>query len=498
MATVAGSSENWSQDVRLVLGTSIPYFFSTVATAVISFLSVPIYTRGLGVEGYGQYMLVTALFSVYSSILSLGLHSGLVRSHGLAASEGSRRRIKQTCLTAAGLLAGLNIMLAWALGRWAGLVLPLDSPERSARVLLLVGLWSAAEVVSLNCLTLLRLEFKSLAYSAGTVAKAVITVGAAYWLITRLGRGVEGAAVAQVAGSLSVASVLLLAQRRLLQKPQLHLGELWDMLKFGLGLIPGNLSAWVLSLSDRYVIQYFLGPGAVGLYSLAYKVGTVIEVGIKNPFALAWSPVVFPAAREGRVVELIRRTFTYYNAVAGFAALALGLFSKEIILVLGGRQYAGAETVVFVVALALVAGGWPQFVAVGFNLVNKTYYFSLIYGAAAALNLGLNVLLVPRWGITAAAGTTLASYVVASAVYLLASRRYLRVKIEVSRNALVLGAPVGLYLASGGGQAHLWARILLLLVYFAVLWAGGLVAPAKFRRWSRVGMGHLLRVRCRG
>jgi O-antigen/teichoic acid export membrane protein len=316
------------------------------------------------------------------------------------------------------------------------------------------------------------------------VAKAVVTVLVAYWLILSRRMGVEGAVIAQLAGSLGVALVMLATQLRLLLRPQFHPSELWDMLKFGLGLIPGNLSAWVLSLSNRYVIQYFLGPAAVGLYSLAYKVSTLIEMGIHNPFGLAWSPVIFPAAREGRVVELIKRIFTYYNALTCLVALALGLFAKELLILLGGQEYSGHELVVFLVALGLVAAGWPQFVAVGFNIVNKTYYFSLIYGAAAAFNVGLNLLLVPHWGITAAAGTTLATYVTASVVYLVMSRRYIRIEIEIGRNALVLVAMLALYFASGAGRAPIQFRVLSLIGYFFVLWVCGLVTPTKLRIWS--------------
>lgn len=497
ISSINRSENNCDRNLQKVLGSSVPYLFSAVATAAISFLSTPIYTRGLGVDGYGQYMLTTALFSVYSSILSLGLHSGLVRSFGLASNEDARLGVKQTCLTAAVLLACLNVMLAWALSHWAWLLIPLDSPDSSVRVMLLVGLWSGLEVISLNCFTLLRLEYKRMAYTTGTVAKAIITVGAAYGLITRLGLGVEGAALAQVAGSLSLALVLLLIHRALLLKPQLHLGELWEMLKFGLGLIPGNLGAWVLSLSSRYVIQYFLGPGAVGLYSLAYKTGSLVDVGITTPFALSWSVVVFPAARDGSILEMIKRTFTYYNAVAGFAVLVLGLFSKEIILLLGGKQYAGAEPVVFLIALGLVANGWPYFVSVGFNLVNKTHYFSMIFCASAALNLGLNFLLVPRWGIYAAAISTLVSYVLSSGVYLLTSRRYLRVEIEITRNTAVLGSVIVLYLISTVVQAHFGIRILLLVAYVAVLWVCGLVTLTSLQKWTRIGMDSLLQ-KCRG
>jgi O-antigen/teichoic acid export membrane protein len=462
-----------------------------VAIAAISVLSTPIYTRGLGVEGYGQYMLITALFSVYSNILSLGLQSGLVRSYGLASNEDARISIEKTCLTAALLLAGLNVVLAWALSYWAWLLLPLDSPEISARILLLVGLWSGLEVISMNCFTLLRLEYKSMAYTVGIVAKAIISVGAAYWMITYLGLGVEGAALAQAAGSLILALVLLIMYRRHLRKLQLSTGELREMLKFGLGLIPGNLGAWILSLSSRYVIQYYLGTGAVGLYSLASRIGSLVDVGVTTPFQLSWSVVLFPAAREGSIVELIKKTFTYYNAVACFFALMLGLFSKEIILLLGGQQYIGSEPVVFLVALGLVAAGWLNFLAVGFNLVNKTHYFSIIFCAAAALNLSLNVLLVPRWGIYAAAISTLVSYMLSSSVYLLASRRYLRVEIEVAKNTIVIGSAIVLYLISANGQASLWIRILLLFAYVVVLRACGLANPKSLHKLVQIVMDYL-------
>ena len=46
-------------------------------------------------------------------------------------------------------------------------------------------------------------------------------------------------------------------------------------LKYGLPTLPSSMSFWLVNLSDRYFISFFLGTASLGIYSASYSLGSI-------------------------------------------------------------------------------------------------------------------------------------------------------------------------------------------------------------------------------
>lgn len=178
--------------------------------------------------------------------------------------------------------------------------------------------------------------------------------------------------------------------------------------KISVPLIPHALSGIVLGSSDRIMIMYYCGSEATALYSLAYTISMLANL-IWTSMNQAWSPWLFDNMNE-KNEKIIRKKSKLY--LGGFAILIVGvlLVTPEVILVLGGRQYYSAR---YVMPPVILGCAFQFIYGMYVNIeifAKKTFTISVGTMAAAAVNLFLNWLFIPRYGYMAAAYTTMIGY----------------------------------------------------------------------------------------
>jgi O-antigen/teichoic acid export membrane protein len=121
----------------------------------------------------------------------------------------------------------------------------------------------------------------------------------------------------------------------------------------------------------------------------------------------------------------------------GTMCVALTAFGREALIILSSPKFYPAALAIGPLALGFVAYASTQVTTAGLVLGKKTIYFTLFSWIAALLNVGLNLLTVPRWGMMAAAWSTAASYIFLTIAYVLSGQRFWRVSYEKYRAATV-------------------------------------------------------------
>ena len=168
------------------------------------------------------------------------------------------------------------------------------------------------------------------------------------------------------------------------------------------------LAGQVLSAGDRIVITRYSGSEANAMYSVAYTCGRVIYV-LWNSMNSAWTPWATQKMDENQLEEMKEATYPYLIFFC-LVALFFTLIAPEMLFIMGGTSYLEAKAVL----PPVIAGYICQFV---YSLyVNCEFYLkkqkriAIGTAMAAILNLGLNILFVPKFGYVAAAYTTLFGY----------------------------------------------------------------------------------------
>ncbi len=185
-----------------------------------------------------------------------------------------------------------------------------------------------------------------------------------------------------------------------------------SMMRFSFPLIPMTLMNWVLTLSDRSVILYFLGNSYVGLYGIGTRFTTMANVVI-SAVSTAYTTFAFSNVENHDAKKQYFYVFNVMSLMLLFVAFSVSMFSKEIITVMTHKDtylesYRALRDLMFAQSLY----GMSTLVGYGIYFRKKTQYSLAAVSAAAVVNLILNILLIPKYGYSVAASTTLIGYLV--------------------------------------------------------------------------------------
>jgi O-antigen/teichoic acid export membrane protein len=246
------------------------------------------------------------------------------------------------------------------------------------------------------------------------------------------------------------------------------------MLKFGIPLVPVGLSSLLLTMADRYFLKHFSTIAQVGLYSLGYNIGMVMNL-VEHAFQLAWPPHRFAIAKQPNAKHQFARMLTYYLLAFGFLAMALSLLAKELLMIMTTPKFYPAAAVVPLIALSYIFSGVRHMTNTGLAILNKNYYVPPIIMVSALLNLALNYVLIPPYGMIGAAWATILSYLVLVTTQTLINLHFYYIRYEYGRMAkiaLTWGITYGVSLLIE--TPFLWLNIglkgLLLLAYPFILY----------------------------
>jgi O-antigen/teichoic acid export membrane protein len=200
-----------------------------------------------------------------------------------------------------------------------------------------------------------------------------------------------------------------------------------EMLKFSIPLIPLQVAGTILAMSDRFFLQEYRTLDEVGLYSLAYKFASVLPLLTIEPFK-AFAPHIFALIEQPEKCKKTLADFgRYYMAAALILALIMGMFSREIIRIMSDQAFHMSYQAVFMLCLSYVFYGLYKFSCYANNIVKKNWYISLSWLIAVIVNLSLNFVLVPLYGIYGAMTASIMSYFVLALANMISAQRIYQV-----------------------------------------------------------------------
>lgn len=248
-------------------------------------------------------------------------------------------------------------------------------------------------------------------------------------------------------------------------------------LKYGYPRIVSGCSNLLIQSGDRYVLLIFTTLSSVGLYNFGYQLAGVVNLLFVMPITNALLPITFK--QEGdpeRQKQFLRKTCTYFYLIGMFGCLVLSLFCKEIIeLIAHKEEFWGSWVVVPIVAYSYILGGLGSFFDWGLVMTKNGLRISANILVGAIVNIGLNFLLIPYWGILGAAYSTLISFVVLNGLRLHCSAKFYGLRFDIGRLLHITFAGIGLYALSlliGNSNSmaiDLGVKILILLSFVLVI-----------------------------
>jgi O-antigen/teichoic acid export membrane protein len=465
---------------RLVRHSAI-YGIGGLVSRLLAVILLPLYTHYLTTKDYGRVESVTAATAVLSIVLQMGISSAFFRFYFDTKDAARRLVVVRTSfwftmgMSTLGLVLG--VVFAGAVGQWIGVGHDPSLIRAGA-----VGLWAQTNYQQLTAL--FRVEERSVAYAIASLANVLITIVAMVVFVAFLHWRAVGLVVGNFVGTL-VVYLVLLAYRSEQLGLQFDRELLRKMQVFGLPLVPSALALWVINFIDRRFVIHYNGLGEAGVYSAAIKVASVVTF-VVIAFRTAWPAFAYSIEDDGQARRTYAFVLTYLLAFASWLSLALGALAPWLVALLTASSYHRADKGVALLAFAFAIYAGYTVLAVGSGRARRTQLNWVVTGVGAAVNVGLNFWLIPRYGMVGAAISTAASYIVLFIGMTIYSHAVYPVPYQWRRVVTAVGVAVGLNVAARAGHLSLVPSILVVLVYPLVLFPLGFYHRAELIRLRRL------------
>lgn len=374
-----------------------------------------ILSRHLGLAGFGAFNYAFAFTYFFLTLNDLGLNTVAVR-------EVARDPARAPSVLGSLLWLRLAIAVAVMAGAWLAIWFwPMDPAlRRPLWLFTLILPVTALNTPAIIFQTAMRFEFAVMAGITTRVLGLLFMV-----VMVLLGRGVTAMLTALLAAELCGLIVTWSLARRLVRIPLRVDTRPWrPMLRAAAPLAAGLLLAAVLNRVDFIMLEQMAPIEDVGLYGAAYRVTNMLE-----KFPIFVMATMFPIMSRLAVVDVPRLREVYLRALWRLAliGLAVGVVfavgAPWFLAVVFGEPFRESADalrwlVVATVCLYLAMAGGNLLIASGRPIDN-----ALAIAAGAAVNIGLNLWLIPSYGIRGAAIATAVSFAVVLAITLAAVER---------------------------------------------------------------------------
>lgn len=405
-----------SKKHALMMGTII-YAIGTFGTKILSFLIVPLYTYYIAPSEMGDYDLLNTTISLLTPLVTLQISDGayvwMMRNKDKTEDyiTAVYKFVITTTLFAAfiifiidsifGIPYATYFTLLLLTGRWFQTLQKLLRGLKNQKLFAFSGVLYTTIFLILNLVQIVVLKMKVDALFQSAI----------------------------IANAVCIGFVLIFEKRLRINKiKEKSIQTQIDMLRFSVPLIPNRLNWWIINSSGRYIVRIFLGSAANGIYAIAYKFPSLLQM-IYNIFYESWQDMAV-ADNDEDVSGFYSSVFRKWYKLSFTFLLFLIPFTKVFIRLVMSDAYISSADYISFLYLGTVFQAFSSFFGVGYLKNNKTFNAATtsIYGAL--VNIVINIILINFIGLYATSIATFVGFFVMFAVRIRQTRDTMKVKVN--------------------------------------------------------------------
>jgi O-antigen/teichoic acid export membrane protein len=386
------------------------YFFVSLLTKVTGFLLLPIITRYLSLEEYGLYTNIQSAQAIMYLFATLSLDAAYGRFVYDYNSSTKRLRLLTSTI--------FTVFILWNIF-YLGL--------SGIAVYYLIDSWGYQELLIALLLPFITLFQQFIALNTSLMqsrhhTKKLLLISTIGFFVTQsivltlllvFEIGLTSFFIAQFLVGIVVMyiHISMMKKEGLIKLFIFKKHTFKKVFKYALGYIPVSFSGWIFVMSDRYIITYYASLAMAGKYSFLIQLTMIIQV-IMAAVDTAYAPIFMSLIKEKTKenIEQIKSYFTVMTFLLLFIYLGVVLFLPFIIEAFFPDQYQGDYLLISILSMGFVFLSIRKMFANILVYYKKSFWLSISGYIPAIVNLGLNYIFVPKYGMYAAAWATLASF----------------------------------------------------------------------------------------
>ena len=244
-----------------------------------------------------------------------------------------------------------------------------------------------------------------------------------------------------------------------------------DMLAYSRPLIANALAWWVNNASDRYVVIFFCGLAANGVYSVASKIPSILNV-FQSIFNQAWELSAVKDYDSEDKSGFFTNTYKAYNCLMTIVCSLIIVADKILARILYAKDFYVAWRYVPWLTIAILFGALSGYVGGFFSAVKDSKVFATSTVVGAVSNIILNIIFTPIMGPLGAAIATTICYVEVFAVRYIQSKKYIKLRINFIRDIIsyIILVVQAIVLLAVQHRVALYGILVVLFVFIVLLY----------------------------
>jgi O-antigen/teichoic acid export membrane protein len=425
----------------------VKYAPSQLLPALTAFITIPILTRLFPPAEYGYWALFASISAFLVAMAVSGFGSAVLRFY----PAYKARSALQIFISTLGVSIGISIIVIAGASFLFLFFFKDFLPPALVQLFPLIILIFVAQSIFSVFIALMRAQEHSGSFTIFQLISSYGGLVVGLLLVVFLGFRVDGLLWGTfIALVVTLPFLIFLTTRGVGFHPQhFLLDDALQLWQYAWPLTLGNVAMWGLRVSDLFIISYFRPEREVGLYSVSYNISAKSIELLVALFLLSVSPLVY-SIWEGEGRESTEKILTVVTRVYLIlclpAAVGLSVLSFPFVALLTSPDYYEGSNIVGFVVFSSFAWGLSNIAMMGLAIKKQARRLAANQIAAVAVHIGLQLLLVPRFGYVAAAVSTLVGYSILLVLQTISSRPHLswRFPFSTLRNVIAASIVMGL------------------------------------------------------
>ena len=401
-----------------LLKNTILYSVGEILPRVLTFLLLPVYTQYLSPADYGVISYTHTIILFLYVLGAFSLNSYVLRFYFIHSNEEERKTLIGTVQLVIFALNSIILVLAFLIMpfviEYFHIKVPWNPYFRYAFII------NFLDSLSIIPMVVYRVRQDALKFITLAFSRTVLTVLLTIYLVVYLKRGLLGTFQAQLYVLVPYSFIYFYIIQ--------HYGR-WRVKKeyikegfsFCFPLIPGAICFQLLSVSDRVIMERSVGMDQLGIYNVACQMALALNIIIQSGYR-AIEPEMFSRFGKDGFFDFIKKTQSVFFSAIYIGAFSLCLFSPEFFYVMTSDAFHNGYWLVPSLMVGVIMTGQTVIYSGILQGEKRTKIIGLASVTGAAISVFLNIILIPRFGVIAAAITSAISFFVMNTTLFIAMK----------------------------------------------------------------------------
>ncbi|MDO4174171.1 MAG: oligosaccharide flippase family protein [Eubacteriales bacterium] len=414
-----------------LMGNTIIFAIGTFSSKVLVFLMLPFYTNILSTGEYGTVDALINVGQLMIPIASVGINNAVIR-FGLENNSDKKSVFSSGLYT---------ILIGFACLAVVSPVLRLFMDFMSGYTIAVLAFVLASSLRTLCIQFALSMGYNKM-YAANGIGNTFLNVILNIILLPHF--RIMGYLLANIIADLVLGLVMfvLAKEHQYLLPPfskQMDRKLAKRMRQYALPLVPQTVCQWIINMSDRYLIIWFINTEANGLYAAANKIPNILLI-VANLFADAWQISAVRESDPKEQVDFFSKVLGAYSSIAFIGSSGLIMVSKFVMTFMVGEDFFVSWQFIPILTLATTFGLLSTFLASVYMLKLRSKNSMITTMICASVNIVLNCILIqamgkisPFYGAMGAGIATFISYFVLFLIRAFNTQKYLKIRWNIPK-----------------------------------------------------------------